>query len=120
MCGIFALLNNYNHLTVPFIEEQFQKGKNRGPDNSQYKNVGIEVKELSNSSTLVWNKPEGKSVYGYTILIRETSATHWEKAIFVKDTKAEIPYSKDNYLFSVQSIDELGHASLPVFPMPIK
>jgi Zn-dependent M28 family amino/carboxypeptidase len=84
------------------------------------KNVGIEVKELSNSSTLVWNKPEGKSVYGYTILIRETSATHWEKAIFVKDTKAEIPYSKDNYLFSVQSIDELGHASLPVFPMPIK
>ena len=83
-------------------------------------NVGIEVKELSNFSTLVWNKPEGKSVYGYTVLIRETSATHWEKAIFVKDTKAEIPYSKDNYLFSVQSIDELGHASLPVFPMPIK
>ena len=83
-------------------------------------NVGIEVKELSNFSTLVWDKPEGKSVYGYTILIRETSATHWEKTIFVKDTKAEIPYSKDNYLFSVQSIDELGHASLPVFPMPIK
>jgi hypothetical protein len=84
------------------------------------KNVGIEVKELSNFSTLVWDKPEGKSVYGYTILIRETSATHWEKTIFVKDTKAEIPYSKDNYLFSVQSIDELGHASLPVFPIPIK
>ncbi len=83
-------------------------------------NVGIEVKELSNFSTLVWDKPEGKSVYGYTILIRETSATHWEKAIFVKDTKAEIPYSKDNYLFSVQSIDELGHSSLPVFPIPIK
>jgi len=84
------------------------------------KNVGIEVKELSNFSTLIWNKPEGKSVYGYTVLIRETSSTHWEKAIFVKDTKAEIPYSKDNYLFSVQSIDELGHSSLPVFPMPIK
>lgn len=83
-------------------------------------NVGIEVKELSNFSTLVWNKPEGKSVYGYTVLIRETSATHWEKAIFVKDTKAEIPYSKDNYLFSVQSVDELGHSSLPVFPIPIK
>jgi Zn-dependent M28 family amino/carboxypeptidase len=83
-------------------------------------NVGIEVKELSNFSTLVWNKPEGKSVYGYTVLIRETSATHWEKAIFVTDTKAEIPYSKDNYLFSVQSVDELGHSSLPVFPIPIK
>jgi Zn-dependent M28 family amino/carboxypeptidase len=83
-------------------------------------NVGIEVKELSNSSTLVWNKPEGKSVFGYTILIRETSSTNWEKAIYVKDTKAEIPYSKDNYLFSVQSVDELGHSSLPVFPIPIR
>jgi asparagine synthase (glutamine-hydrolysing) len=39
MCGIFALLNNYNHLSVPFIEEQFQKGKNRGPENSVLKNV---------------------------------------------------------------------------------
>jgi Zn-dependent M28 family amino/carboxypeptidase len=83
-------------------------------------NVGIEVKELSNSSTLVWNKPAGKSVFGYAILIRETSSTNWEKAIFVKDTKAEIPYSKDNYLFSVQSVDELGHSSLPVFPIPIR
>jgi asparagine synthase (glutamine-hydrolysing) len=41
MCGIFALLNNYNHLTVPFIEEQFQKGKNRGPEYSVLKNVMI-------------------------------------------------------------------------------
>ena len=41
MCGIFALLNNYNHLTVPFIEEQFQKGKNRGPEFSVLSNVMI-------------------------------------------------------------------------------
>ena len=83
-------------------------------------NVGIEVKELTNFSTLIWNKPEGKSVFGYTILIRETSSTHWEKVLFSKDTKAEIPYSKDNYFFAVQSIDELGHTSLPVFPLPIR
>lgn len=83
-------------------------------------NVGIEIKELTNSSTLVWSKPEGKPVYGYTILIRETAASHWEKAIFVKDTKAEIPYSKDNFFFAVQAVDELGHSSLPVFPVPIR
>ncbi len=83
-------------------------------------NVGIEVKELTNFSTLIWNKPEGKSVFGYTILIRETSSTHWEKVLFSKDTKTEIPYSKDNYFFAVQSIDELGHTSLPVFPLPIR
>ncbi len=83
-------------------------------------NVGIEVKDLTNFSTLVWNKPEGKPVYGYTILIRETAAPFWEKTLFVKDTRAEIPYSKDNFFFAVQAIDELGHASLPVFPIPIR
>lgn len=82
--------------------------------------VGIEVKELTNFSTLVWKAPEGKTPYGYQILIRETSAPHWEKTIFVKDTKATIPFSKDNYFFAVQSVDELGHASLPVFPVPIR
>ena len=83
-------------------------------------NAGIEVKELTNSSVLVWAAPEGKAVYGYTILVRETAASHWEKTIFVKDTKAEIPYSKDNYFFAIQSTDELGHSSLPQFPIPIR
>lgn len=83
-------------------------------------NVGIEVKDLTNFSTLVWNAPEGKPVYGYNILIRETATPHWEKAIFVKDLKAEIPYSKDNYFFAVQAVDALGHSSLPVFPIPIR
>lgn len=82
--------------------------------------VGIEVKELTNFSSLVWNAPTGKPVYGYNILIRETAAPHWEKTFFVKDTKAEIPYSKDNFFFAVQSVDELGHSSLPLFPIPIR
>lgn len=82
--------------------------------------VGIEVKDLTNFTTLVWKAPEGKVPYGYQILIRETSASHWEKTILVKDTKVTIPYSKDNYFFAVQSADELGHASLPVFPVPIR
>jgi hypothetical protein len=83
-------------------------------------NVGIEVKNLSNSSTFSWNAPEGKTPFGYQILMRETSSSHWEKTFFVKDTKADIPYSKDNYFFAVQTVDELGHASLPVFPVPIR
>ena len=83
-------------------------------------NIGIEIKDLTNFSTLVWKAPAGKKVYGYQILIRETSDTNWQKSIFVTDTKATIPYSKDNFLFAVQSIDELGHASLPIFPIPIR
>lgn len=84
------------------------------------KNVGIKVTELTNFSDLVWVAPEGKPVYGYNVLIRETSSSHWEKTIFVKDTAVTIPYSKDNYLFAIQSVDALGHASLPVFPVPVK
>lgn len=84
------------------------------------KSVGIKISELTNFSDLVWTAPEGKPVYGYNILIRETSASQWEKTVFVKDTAVTIPYSKDNYFFAVQAVDELGHASLPIFPVPVK
>lgn len=83
-------------------------------------NVGIEIKELTNSSVLTWQEPKGKANFGYNILIRETSASHWQKSFFVKNNRAEIPYSKDNYFFAVQAVDEIGHASLPVFPIPIR
>ena len=43
MCGIFALLNNVGRFDQSFIEEQFQKGKNRGPEFSILKNVMIET-----------------------------------------------------------------------------
>jgi Zn-dependent M28 family amino/carboxypeptidase len=84
------------------------------------KNVGIEVKDLTNFSTLVWEAPEGKTPFGYQILIRSTADSQWQKTIFVKDTKAEIAYSKDNFFFAVQAVDELGHPSLAVFPKPIR
>ncbi len=84
------------------------------------KSVGIKINELTNFSDLVWTAPEGKPVYGYNILIRETSASQWEKTIFVKDSAVTIPYSKDNYFFAVQAVDELGHASLPIFPVPVR
>jgi len=35
MCGIFALLNNNETFSHDYIVEQFNKSKNRGPDNSQ-------------------------------------------------------------------------------------
>lgn len=81
-------------------------------------NVGIEIKELTNFTTLTWKSAEIKKVFGYNILIRETSATHWEKNIFTKETSITIPYSKDNFLFAVQAVDEFGHCSLPIFPIP--
>jgi len=43
MCGIFSLLNNFNYYSDIFINEQFKKGKNRGPENSKLKQVSIKA-----------------------------------------------------------------------------
>ncbi|MDH7605103.1 MAG: M20/M25/M40 family metallo-hydrolase, partial [Melioribacter sp.] len=82
-------------------------------------NVFIDVRELTNKTSLRWSSPSiGKNPSGYYVLVRETFQPYWEKKIFVKNTSVVLPYSKDNYFFAVQSVDEEGHESLPVFPIP--
>lgn len=73
---------------------------------------------LTNKTTLKWNAPKGKLPSGYYVLVRETTSPVWEKKIFVNDTSATIPYSKDNYFFGIQSTDADGHESLVVTPKP--
>ncbi|MBL6449998.1 M28 family peptidase [Fulvivirga sp. 29W222] len=84
------------------------------------KNVGLKV-DLGNTTTLVWGAPDkGQTPKGYNILIRETYKPLWEKKIYINDTVATIPYSKDNFFFAVQSVGEKGALSLPVFPVPVR
>jgi len=75
---------------------------------------------LTNKTALKWTAPGGKAPAGYYILIRETTSPFWEKKFFVAETSAEIPYSKDNYLFGLQAVDAAGHESLIVVPKPGK
>ncbi|MGC8750628.1 M20/M25/M40 family metallo-hydrolase [Hydrotalea sp.] len=79
-------------------------------------NVTVEVKKLSNYTNLYWDKPATGKVKGYYILMRETTSAFWQKKIFTTDKKADLPYSKDNYFFAVQSVGEDGNESLPVVP----
>ena len=81
-------------------------------------NVVVLTSGLTNKTALKWEAPKGKSPAGYYILMRETTSPFWEKKIFVKETSASIAYSKDNYYFGVQSIDDNGHESLVVTPKP--
>jgi hypothetical protein len=84
-------------------------------------NVGVITSELTNKTDLKWNAPaKGEKPAGYYVLMRETNSSNWEKKFYIKDTKATLPYSKDNYFFAVQSVDEDGHASLPVLPLPVR
>ena len=78
--------------------------------------VKIDVKKLSNSSYLYWKKPLTGSVKGYYLLMRETTSAFWQKKIFTTATEITVPYSKDNYFFAVQAINEPGNESLPVVP----
>ena len=81
-------------------------------------NVVVLTSGLTNKTALKWEAPKGKTPAGYYILMRETTSAFWEKKIFVKETSASIAYSKDNYYFGVQSVDENGHESLVVTPRP--
>lgn len=44
MCGIFALLNDPSGFNGEFIQTQFEKGENRGPEDSKLLSLGYEVK----------------------------------------------------------------------------
>jgi asparagine synthase (glutamine-hydrolysing) len=43
MCGIFSILNNEETFSLKEIENEFLKGKNRGPEFSKLQNVGIKL-----------------------------------------------------------------------------
>lgn len=85
---------------------------------SMPQDVKVETKKLTNLTNLYWKAPASGKVKGYYILIRETTSAVWQKKIFCTDTKADIPYSKDNYFFAIQSVNEEGNESLPVVPSP--
>lgn len=80
--------------------------------------VRVETKKLTNYTNISWQAPKSGKVKGYYIVMRETTSAVWQKKIFTTALKAELPYSKDNYFFGVQSISEDGNESLAVVPIP--
>jgi hypothetical protein len=90
----------------------------KAPDAPQ----GVKMKmNLGNITYLSWTPPEhGPKPKGYYVIMRETYQPFWEQRVFVNDTAAALPYSKDNYFFAVQSVGEDGHTSQPVMPVPVR
>ena len=78
--------------------------------------VKVDVSKLSNSTYLYWKSPKTGRAKGYYILIRETTSPVWQKKIYTEQLNIRLPFSKDNYFFGVQSVNELGNESLPVIP----
>lgn len=78
--------------------------------------VKMDVKKLSNSTLLYWKAPAIGKIKGYYVLVRETTSAFWQKKIFTTKTEMRLPFSKDNYFFAVQAVNETGNESLPVVP----
>ncbi len=73
----------------------------------------MEIKTLTNTTTLSWQPPKHGKVRGYFVLLRETSSPVWQNKIFTTDNQITLPYSKDNYFFAIQSVNDTGNESLP-------
>jgi len=80
--------------------------------------VKVEVRRLTNYTILSWAAPKTGQVKGYNVLMRETTSAFWQKKFFTTQTNMQLPYSKDNYFFAVQAVNETGNESLPVLPVP--
>ena len=91
---------------------------NLGLSTQEPQNVTVITSGLTNKTQLKWDAPKGKAPYGYYVLMRETTSPFWERKFFVREPTATLAYSKDNYFFAVQSVDENGHESLMIIPKP--
>ena len=78
--------------------------------------VKVDVRNLANSTSLNWKAPKSGALKGYYILMRETTSAFWEKKFFTTQTSITLPYSKDNYFFAVQAVNNTGNESLPIIP----
>jgi Zn-dependent M28 family amino/carboxypeptidase len=82
--------------------------------------VKVLTARLTNFTSLQWQAPVTGRAAGYYVLVRETTSPVWQRKIFTTDNKMELPYSKDNYFFAVQSVNSDGNESLPVMPVPAR
>jgi hypothetical protein len=79
--------------------------------------VRLDTHELQNDSTLLWEGSRGAT--SYEVVWRATSSPEWEHAQNVGNVmRATLKVSKDNVIFGVRAVDNEGHWSLPVVPVP--
>jgi hypothetical protein len=83
--------------------------------------VRIETLRLENRTTLSWQANLEADLSGYEIVWRETTAPFWQGAQFVGNvTRASVPLSKDDYLFSVRAVGKGGQRSLATYPLTLR
>ena len=82
--------------------------------------VGVEVKGLTNDTTLTWQPVPGAA--GYDVLRRSTSEPLWSSVTPAGDvsTYTATGLSKDDWIFGVRAVDAAGHRGPAGYPVPIR
>jgi hypothetical protein len=81
--------------------------------------VRLLTTKLENDSTLTWEPSPGGHAASYEVLWRATTNSDWEHVRAVGNvTRTTLPTSKDNVIFAVRAVDNQGHRSLAVTPLP--
>jgi len=81
--------------------------------------VNVKIGGMVQASTILeWEKVAAKSLAGFRIYWRDTTAPQWQHSIYVGDvTKYTLPgLVIDNYLFGVASVGKDGNESVVSFP----
>jgi hypothetical protein len=83
------------------------------------KGVVIDTTQLTNETTLRWQRGTSPDLRGYEVVWRETTAPDWTNVLAVGDvTTVTIDLSKDNVFFGVRAVDRDGHRSPVAAPQP--
>jgi len=83
------------------------------------KGVVIDTTQLTNETTLRWQRGTSADLAGYEVVWRETTAPDWTDVLRVGDvTTVTIDLSKDNVFFGVRAVDRDGHRSPVAAPQP--
>jgi Zn-dependent M28 family amino/carboxypeptidase len=83
------------------------------------KEVHLLTTKLENDSTLTWDPSSDGRAASYEVLLRATTSPDWEHVQSVGTvTRTTLPLSKDNVIFAVRAVDNKGHRSLAVTPVP--
>lgn len=82
-------------------------------------NVRMDLRGLTNSTTIRWAANSEPDLAGYRIVWRETTSPVWQHRTDVGNvTETTLPYSKDNVIFGVQAVNTRGYVSPAVYPLP--
>jgi len=83
------------------------------------KGVVIDTTQLTNETTLRWQRGAEPGLAGYEVVWRETTAPDWTHSHPVGDvTTVTVDLSKDNVFFGVRAVGTDGHRSLVAAPQP--